>query len=197
MNSKKNPFDPGYYTDSDLKEFGFKSLGKNILIAKNCTIIDPGTISIKSNVRIDSYTTIISGSVGISIGNYVHIGAGCYLSGGYGITLEDFSGLSQGVRIYSQTDDYTGGSFTNPTVPKEYVKFKRGAVKLEKHVIVGSGSIILPGCTLLEGSSIGALSVIRKSTESWKVYLGNPAKPILDRKKVDPDRIIEKKLLVD
>ncbi|MBI4309499.1 MAG: acyltransferase [Candidatus Omnitrophica bacterium] len=179
------PFDSGYYTDADLKKFGFKSLGENVLIAKNCTIVNLETISIKSNVRIDSYATIISGGVGIFIGNFVHIGVGCYLSGSSGITLEDFSGLSQGVRIYSATDDYSGGAFTNPTVPKKYAKIKRGHVKLQKHVIVGSGSIILPGCTLLEGSSVGALSVIRKSTQAWKVYLGNPAKPIANRKMID------------
>lgn len=191
----ENPFDAGYYTDADLKNFGFRSLGTNISIAKDCTLVNLETISIKSNVRIDSYTTIISGGDGVSIGNFVHIGGGSYLGGLFGITMEDFSGLSQGVRIYSGTDDYSGGSFTNPTVPEEYIKVKRGHVKLEKHVIIGSGSIILPGCTLAEGSSVGALSVIRKSTKAWKVYLGNPAKPVLKRKVIDPDRSIEKILL--
>ena len=191
----QNPFDCGYYTDVDLKGFGFRSLGENVLIAKNCTIVNLETISIGSNVRIDSDTTIIAGGVGVAIGNFVHIGVGCYLSGGFGITLEDFAGLSQGVRIYSQTNDYSGGSFTNPTVPKEHTKLKTGHVKLQKHVIVGSGSIILPGCTLSVGSSIGALSVIRKSTEAWKIYLGNPAKAIAHRKIIDPDGVIERSLL--
>lgn len=190
-----NPFDTGFYTELELKEFGFKSLGKNIRIAKNCTITNPETISIQSNVRIDSFTTIISSGAGVSVGSYVHIGAGCYLSGCGGISLADFSGLSQGVKIYTQTDDYMGASFTNPTVPKEYVRLKTGPVKLEKHVIIGSGSVILPGCTLGEGSSIGALSVIRKSTQPWKVYLGNPAKEIACRKRIDPDGNVEKILL--
>lgn len=190
----KNPFNSGYYTVTELKNYGFKSLGKNVLIAKNCTIVNLETISIGSNVRIDSGTTIISGGVGISIGNFVHISGGCYLAGRFGITMEDFSGLSQDVKIYSQTDDYREGSFTNPTVPGEYVKTKSGSVTLEKHVIIGSGSIVLPGCTLSEGSSVGALSVIRKSTQAWKVYFGNPAKSILNRKVIDPDGVIEKTL---
>ena len=190
-----NAFDLGYYNEGELKAFGFKTLGTNIQIAKNCTIVNLGAISIASNVRIDSYTTIIAGKAGIAIGNYVHIGVGCYLAGSHGIVLEDFSGLSQGVKVYSQTDDYVGGVFTNPTVPSEYVKVKTGLVRLEKHVIVGSGSVILPGCTLAQGCSVGALSVIRKSTQAWKVYVGNPAKAILTRNAVDPDGTIEKKLL--
>ncbi len=36
------------------------------------------------------------------------------LSAGDGIVMEDFSGLSQGVRIYSRTDDYSGKFLTNP-----------------------------------------------------------------------------------
>ena len=188
---RNNPFDPGYYTQAQLKGFGFKSLGKNVLIARNCTMVDLGSISIGSNVRIDSYVTIISGGVGVTIGDFVHIAVGCYLVGGHGITLADFSGLSQGVKVYSQSADYSGGMFTNPTVPKEYVRLKTGHVILGKHVTVGSGSIILPGCALAEGTAVGALTVIRRSTDAWKIYLGNPAKAIMDRVVIDPDGTIE------
>jgi galactoside O-acetyltransferase len=170
-------------------------LGKNVKIAKNCTIVNVRNISIGSNVRIDSYTLLIAGSNHVSIGNYVHIGGSSYLAGGEGLTMADFSGLSQGVRIYTASDDYAGVYFTNPTLPAEYTRLRRGAVRLEKHAVVGSGTIILPGCILAEGTSVGALSVIRKSTQPWQVYFGNPAKPIMERKRIDPDGMIEKELL--
>ena len=35
---KLNPFDIGYYEDFELKSFGFKSIGSNVKIAKNCVI---------------------------------------------------------------------------------------------------------------------------------------------------------------
>ena len=56
-------------------------------------------------------------------------------------------------------------------------------MSIGKHSIVGAGSIILPGVDLAEGTSVGAMSIVRKSTEEWGVYLGNPAKKIKSRKK--------------
>ncbi|MBD3830902.1 MAG: acyltransferase, partial [Arcobacter sp.] len=51
------------------------------------------------------------------------------------------------------------------------------------HSIVGASSVIMPGVTLGEGTSIGAMSLILKSTEPWGIYVGNPAKRLKDRKK--------------
>ena len=70
-----NPFDVGFFTEHELKKFGFKNLGKNISIAKNCTIIGLGNISIGDNVRIDGYTTIVaSGNGFLNLGSFIHIG---------------------------------------------------------------------------------------------------------------------------
>jgi acetyltransferase-like isoleucine patch superfamily enzyme len=182
-----NPFDVGYYRDDELRSFGFAAIGSDVMIAKNCTIINLGQISIGSHVRIDGNTTIVAGPEPITLENYIHIGGGCHLAGGAGIIMESFSGLSQGVKVYSTSDDYVGGALTNPTVPKRYLNIKADRVAIRRHSIVGCGSVILPGVTLEEGTSVGALSVIRKTTQSWTVYAGNPAKPIASRKEIDRD----------
>ena len=177
-----NPFNPGYYNEEELSGFGFKSVGTNVQIAKNCTIIGIPNISLGSNVRIDGYSAIIAAGTGwLNIGSFVHIGGWCYLSAGDGITMEDFSGLSQGVRIYSRTDDYSGNHLTNPTVPERFTDITRGAVTLGRHVIIGSGAVILPKITIGEGSSVGALSLVNKNLEPWGVYFGCPAKRLKDR----------------
>ncbi len=179
-----NPFDPGYYRDDELREFGFGAIGSNVQIAKNCTIVGLGNIEIGNNVRIDAYASLIVPAGGwIRVGSYVHIGGYCLLSAGDGVTLEDFSGLSQGVRIYSRTDDYTGKYLTNPTVPERYTGIARGAVRLGRHVIVGSGTVILPRVTIGEGASVGALSLVTKSLEPWGVYMGCPVKRLKGRSK--------------
>lgn len=179
-----NPFDVGYYNEDELKEFGFNRLGKNIAIAKNCTIIGVQNISIGDHVRIDGYSTIVaSGSGFLSLGSFIHIGGYALLSAGAGITLNDFSGISQGVKIYSKTDDYSGNFLTNPTVDEKFTSISAGEVVLDRHVIVGSGTVILPGVTIGEGSSVGALSLVTKSLPEWGVYFGAPAKKIKDRKK--------------
>jgi acetyltransferase-like isoleucine patch superfamily enzyme len=178
-----NPFNPGYYNERELAGFGFKSIGTNVQIAKNCTIIGMPNISIGSNVRIDGNTTISAHGTGwLEIGSYIHIGGYCFLSAGEGIALKDFSGLSQGVRIYSRSDDYSGMYLVNPSVvPEKFTHITGGTVTLNKHVIIGSGSIILPKVTIGEGSAVGALSLVTMSLTPWGVFFGCPVKRIKDR----------------
>jgi len=179
-----NPFNPGYYNERELRDVGFKSIGRNVQIAKNCTIIGLENISIGNNVRIDGYCSIIAADKGwLEIGSYVHIGGYCLLSAGNGIILNDFSGISQGVRIYSRTDDYSGKHLTNPTVPEKFTELSCGTVTLGRHAIIGSGSVILPKISIGEGSSVGATSLVTKDLESWGVYFGCPAKKIKNRSK--------------
>ena len=175
-------FDPGYYSGADLTNAGFRKLGKNVSIAKNCTIIGIKNILIGDNVRIDGYYSIIAAGTGyVELGSFIHIGGYCMLSAGDGIVMEDFSGLSQGVRMYSRTDDYSGKFLTNPTVPEKYTGITKGKVTLERHVIIGSGSVILPLVTIAECSSVGTLSLVTKSLDKWGVYFGSPAKRLKRR----------------
>jgi acetyltransferase-like isoleucine patch superfamily enzyme len=178
-----NPFNSGYWAEEDLSTFGFRAVGKNVRIAKSCIIADLANVSFGDNVRIDGPTVISPSSGYVRIGSFVHIGGFCFLGGGGGIDLEDFSGLSQGVRIYSASDDYSGNALTNPTVPREYQNVIAAPVHIGRHVIIGSGSVVLPGCTIGEGSSIGALSLVTKSLEEWGVYFGSPCKRIKRRSK--------------
>lgn len=50
-------------------------------------------------------------------------------------------------------------------------------------MIIGTGSVILPGVTLHEGVAIGALSLVNKNCEAFGIYAGTPARYIGDRKK--------------
>lgn len=179
-----NPFDTGYFRSEELREFGFRSVGENVMIAKNSTIVGLGNIAIGDNVRIDSYCNIVAAGAGfLELGSYIHIAAYCLISASSGVRMADFSGLSHGVRVYSQTDDYTGEFLTNPTVPERYKGVKSGPVVFGRHVIVGSGSVILPNADIGEGASIGALSLVTKSLEAWGVYGGVPAKRLKARSK--------------
>lgn len=172
---------------------GFKSVGENVKIAKNCTLIGLDKISLGNNIQIDENVFIAANAGSLIIGDYVHIGGGSHLSCAGGITLSDFSGLSQGVRIYSATDDYTGHSLTNSTVPDKFKNVKIAPVFLGRHVIIGSGSVILPGVQIGIGSSVGALSLVLSSLQEWGVYFGSPAKRIKARSQNILE--LEKKLL--
>ena len=171
----------GYLTENQLKEMGFKSLGKNVKVSDKASIYNCDQIKISDNSRIDDFC-VISGL--IEIGRNVHVAPFCLVSGGeLGVFFDDFSGLAYHVQVFSQSDDYSGKTMTNPTIPYEFKIEAKKSVIIGKHSVVGAGSIILPGVKLAEGSSVGAMSLIRKSTEAWSIYLGNPAKKIKDRKK--------------
>jgi galactoside O-acetyltransferase len=190
-----NPFNPGYFETEELRQFGFKHVGNNVKIARNSTIIGLENIELGNNIRIDGNSTISAYSGSLTLGSYIHIGGDCYLGCAGGITLSDFSGLSQGVKIYSGTDDYTGKSLTNPTVPNKYLNVKLAPVLLGRHVIIGSGSVILPGVSIGDGSSVGALSMVSKSLDAWGVYFGSPAKRLKSRSQ--NLLILERELLME
>jgi len=97
--------------------------------------------------------------------------------------MEDFSGVSSKVSVYSSNDDYTGYHMTNPMVPSEFTGVVHSDVMIGKHVLIGSSTIILPGVTLFEGSAVGALSLVNKDCESFYIYSGNPAKKLCQRSK--------------
>jgi galactoside O-acetyltransferase len=135
------------------------------------------------NVRIDANCVISANHDLVIFGSFVHIGVGCYINGSFGVELKDFCGLSSGVRLFSSTDDYSGESMTNPTVPEELTNPYNSRVVINKYVNIGSNSVILPGVNIGEGSTIGALSLVNKTLKSWGVYFGTPVIRLADRKK--------------
>lgn len=174
----------GFYTQEELSKLGFKEVGRNVLVSRNLTIIGTEFISIGDHSRIDDYCMIVAtSSAEIRIGRHVHIAAYSLLSGGSGIELGDFSGVSHGVKIYSRTDDYSGEYLTNPTVPSDLTGVVSGKVTLGKHAILGSGTVVLPGVVIGEGVSVGAQSLVTKSLPAWYVYFGAPARKLKPRKK--------------
>lgn len=173
----------GFYTREELEKIGFKSLGENVLISDKVSIYSPKNISIGNNVRIDDFCVLSAGDGYINIGNYIHIAVFTTIFGAGGVEIEDFSTTSSRVAIYSITDDYSGETLTNPIIPEKYKKLTYKEVKIKKHSIIRTGSVILPGVTLDEGTSIGANSLVLKSTEPWGIYVGSPVRRIKDRKK--------------
>ncbi|EKO3599091.1 acyltransferase [Vibrio metschnikovii] len=172
-----------FLTEKQLNELGFAALGKNVLISDKASIYGAQRIKIGNNVRIDDFCVLSAGESGIEIGNYIHIAVFSSLIGAGKITLSDFVGISSRVSIYSSNDDYSGQYMTNPMVPVEYINVTHADVFLGKHVIIGSGSVVLPGANLGEGVAIGALSLVSKSCQEYTIYSGNPAKKVKERKK--------------
>lgn len=170
-----------YLSQEKLQAMNFKKLGKGVKISDKASIYNAELIEVGNYSRIDDFC-VLSGQ--IKIGRYVHLAPYCLLAGGTeGITMEDFSGCAYHVQVFSQSDDYSGLTMTNPTVTEKYKREIKKAVQIGKHVIIGTSSIVFPGVILAEGCSVGAMTLVNKSTEPWGIYVGNPAKRIKERKR--------------
>ncbi|MBE0448530.1 MAG: acyltransferase [Actinobacteria bacterium] len=170
-----------YLTRETLGDMGFKALGENVKVSDKASIYNPEMIEIGDYSRIDDFC-VLSGR--IIIGQYVHVAPFCLIAGGEtGITMDDFSGLAYSVQVFSQSDDYSGRTLTNPTVSDKYKNERKAAVRIGRHVIIGASSIVFPGVDLADGCSVGAMTLVNKSTQPWGIYAGNPARRIKERKK--------------
>ena len=113
-----------FLTKIQLENIGFKYIGNNVQISDKVSIYNPDQIEIGDNSRIDDFC-VISGKV--AIGKNIHIAIFCNVVGGEkDIVLEDFPGLACGCHVFSQSDDYSGGSLTNPTIPDRFKKRDEG-----------------------------------------------------------------------
>ena len=171
-----------YLNSDELLRMGFASIGRNVKISDKASIYGASKISIDDYTRIDDFCILSAGEGGITIGKYVHIAPYCSLMGKGAIVLEDFSGLSSKVSIYSSSDDYSGKSMTNPCVPEKFKKVFHGSVLIKKHVIIGTSSVILPNITIGKGAAVGALSLVTKNIPESTIVIGVPAKQIKARK---------------
>lgn len=169
-----------WLTNKELIEMGFGSLGRNLLLSSKGSYYNTKNIYLGDNVRIDDFCIVSAGEGGIRIGRNVHISAFASIVGKAPIDFEDFSGISNKVAVFSSTDDFVKG-MTNPTIPDRFRRLKHLPVRLGKHAVVGSNSVLLPGSELGEGTSVGALSVVRGKLDPWSVYMGNPVKRIMAR----------------
>lgn len=171
-----------FYTREELQSLNFKSIGEEVFISKRAVFYSPGNIVIGNHVRIDDFC-FISGGCGITIGNYVHIAAYSALYGKFGIEIGDYVNISSRVNIYSTSDDYSGEYMTGPMVEEQYIHDIGRKITIENMVIIGAGSIILPGGILREGAAIGAMSLIKEEIPAYSIYAGIPARYIKKRAK--------------
>lgn len=169
-----------FYSISELKKLGIKSLGNNVLISKKASIYSPDKLVIGNDVRIDDFC-ILSGN--IKIGNNVHISAYTALYGKYGIEIGDYCGCSPRCTILSGSDDFSGDYMISPMVPEKYTNVIGSKIMIKRFCQVGSNSIVMPGVTFEEGSVCGCFSFVKSNLKAWTINAGIPTNKIKDRNK--------------
>jgi len=161
-----------FYSSEELSLIGFKSVGQNVLISRYARFYGIDNMEIGNNVRIDDFC-ILSGN--IKLGNNIHISAYTALYGKFGIEMKDYSGLSPRCTIFSASDDFSGDYLIGPTIDPKYTHVKGKKVTIGKYSQLGSGCIVFPGVTVGEGVAVGAMSLVLRDLDEWKIYKGIPA----------------------
>ena len=129
---------------------------------------------------------------GAKIGEKVHIDPSVKIYLPWNLQLGDESSVGEKVVIYnlgkitignratiSQRAHLCGGThdYTDPKMP-----LLRLPIKIGNQVWICADSFVGPNIIIGESSIVGAASVVTKNIPSWKVYAGNPAKYIKNRK---------------
>jgi len=172
-----------YYDKEELESFGFICVGEDVRISKKASFYGCSNISIGSHVRIDDFC-VLSGK--IEIGSYIHINPFCgFFASDAGIYLRDFVNISSRVAMYAISDDYSGESMTSPLVPDEYKNIKKSPIYIDREVIIGTGSTVLPGVHIYENCAIGAMSLVKEDCMANGIYVGIPCRKIRERAQND------------
>jgi len=170
-----------YLSQTDLEGLGFAALGEDVRIHPSCVLVGCPMIRIGSHVRIDPFC-VITPSTDLEIGNFVHISAHANIFGAGSIQIGDFACVSHGARILSSTDDLSSSFLCGPMVPAKWRRPVTSPVVLARHTVVGANSVVLPGATLEEGATVGALSLVKSRLKAWTVNAGIPTRIVGHRR---------------
>lgn len=171
-----------FMTDAQLASIGiYDATQRNIRIHKTAVLVETSGWEFGHNIRIDPMVVISCAD--LRIGRHVHVAVGSSIIGAEAVRIGDFANLSGGVRVYTSSDDYSGESLTNPTVPRDMSNVHHAPVWIGAHAILGASAVVLPGTNIGDGVALGALSLASGVLDKWTIYAGVPAKRIKERKK--------------
>jgi dTDP-4-amino-4,6-dideoxy-D-glucose acyltransferase len=158
------------------------SLGKNTIIDVGVYFFGPKNISIGSFTWIDSGVRLEALLGEIKIGSRVHLAPYTIIGARSAVIIEDYAGISAGVKIYSGSESPVQGKhMSGPMVPEYQKAFTSKPIRIGRDSFVGANSVLIPGANLETGAVLGALSFLNKSIPSWEIWIGSPAKKISSR----------------
>lgn len=170
----------GALSPQQIAELGLASVGTDVVISDRCSIYGAESIRLGDRVRIDDFV-VLTARQPVLIGSYVHLSAYAFLSGQFGIEVEDFVNVSPRATLLSGNDDFSGHWLPGALIPEQLRNVTGGRIRLGRHSLVGAHTVVLPGVTFGEGAAVGALSLVKESLAPWGVYAGVPARLIRPR----------------
>lgn len=156
-----------FYTNEELIDIGFKSVGKETRISKKVVFHGIKDSSIGNNTRIDDFVSI-KGKV--KIGNYVHIASFCLISGSGGeIVFKDFSGSSSHCSFFTAIEDFINPTLTSPSINGSYSIIINGDISIGEGAKLGAGCIVMPGTIIGMAATASAGTLISRDVDDGAV----------------------------
>jgi acetyltransferase-like isoleucine patch superfamily enzyme len=155
-------------------------LGDHVRTASGVLIRGADRITAGRGVFIDQRAYLNCGNIAgkrgfITIGDYVEIGPYSVLWGGGGIQIGSNVHMGAHVHITSQQGRRVPASQTDPSVP---LPVDCAPVRIEDHVLIYSGAIIVPGVTIGHHATIAAGAVVIDDIPPYALAAGTPARVI-------------------
>jgi len=161
------------------------------IISPNIRIRYPETFITEDYCILDDFSYF---SAQCKFGFSTHISSGVSIIGGKEsrFSCGDFSSLSTGVKIVCGSDDFINDiACLLPFPVGDDIKthLTIGTVELGNFATVGVNSVVLPNVIIPEGTTVGAMSFVKKGTklDPWSVYCMKSGKltKVADRNKTN------------
>lgn len=170
----------GFFFRSIYYREKLEHMGKNVLFDIGILIKNPENIKIGDNSYIDTYVKLEGNEGYIHIGKYVHICSYVLLQGLGGLTIEDFSGVAAGSKIYTATNHYGAKDENTKSLssvaPRHMQNIIKSKVSIGECAFIGLNSIVLPGSNIGKYAIVGAGSLVKNQIDPYTIVAGVPAK---------------------
>jgi putative colanic acid biosynthesis acetyltransferase WcaF len=108
----------------------------------------------------------------LSVGDYVWVGDDVWIDNLASVEVGSHVCISQGAYLLTGNHDYKSPCFN----------LMAESIKIEDGVWIAAKAVIAPGSVIESHAVITAGSILVKRAEAYKIYQGNPAMAIRDRK---------------
>lgn len=170
-------------TLSELKAIWLRlRYGSRVRFGARCkiagAIIEPGKgrIAIGSRAEIKRGAMIQANGGSVTIGDHFSLNPYSILYGSGGLTIGNWVRIAAHVVVIPANH-----GFDDPDVPIKAQPETRLGIVIEDDVWIGAGAVILDGAHISRGCVIGAGSVVKGRTEPLGIYVGSPARKVAVR----------------
>jgi acetyltransferase-like isoleucine patch superfamily enzyme len=135
-------------------------------------VLGPGT-TLRRGVQIEVTSTLKEIAAGCVTGARVGISEGTFIGAKGPVTIGDDTDFGPGCRIIAENH-----SFDDPDTPIREQALVRKGIDVGKDCWLGANVVVLDGCSIGDGTVIGAGAVVTSDVASGVVAAGVPAKVI-------------------